>query len=88
MTKTLTFSTDNDFYRLELIFQELQDMLNRENKRTIYYDPFYQEMLEEVIDRMNEFINYEPSDAEINADVISADERHLIAWKQHQEMHG
>ena len=87
MTKSLTFSTDNDHSRLELILDELNEMLKRENKKTMYYDPYYQEMLEEVIDKIDSFINYEPSDAEINADVISADERHSIAWKQHQEMH-
>jgi hypothetical protein len=85
---TLTFSTDNDYTRLELMFRELQEMLKRENKRIHSYDFQYEEVLNDVIDKMDEYINYEPSDAELMGEPpISAAERHSAAWAQHLELH-
>lgn len=85
---TLTFSTDNDYTRLELMFRELQEMLKRENKRMNSNDVDYESTLNDVIDRMDEYINYEPSDAELMGEPpISAAERHSAAWAQHLEAH-
>ena len=85
---TLTFSTDNDYTRLELMFRELQEMLKRENKRMNSNDVDYESTLNDVIDRMDEYINYEPSDAELMGEPpISAAERHSVAWAEHLEAH-
>lgn len=85
---TLTFSTDNDYTRLELMFRELQEMLRRENKRMNSCDVDYESTLNDVIDRMDEYINYEPSDAELMGEPpISAAERHSAAWAEHLEAH-
>lgn len=85
---TLTFSTDNDYQRLELILKELQEMLEREEKRMNSCDFNYEETLREAIDEIDAYVNYEPSDAELTGEPpISADERHSAAWAQHQELH-
>lgn len=85
---TLTFSTDNDYTRLQLIFNELQEMLKRESKRIHSCDPQYEEVLNDVLDKMDEYVNYEPSDAELMGEPpISAAERHSAAWAEHLEAH-
>lgn len=84
---TLTFSTDNDYTRLQLIFNELQEMLKRESKRTISYDVDCESMLSDVIDKMDEYINYEPSDAELMGEPpVTAAEMHSMALAQKLEL--
>lgn len=84
---TLTFSTDNDYTRLELMFRELIEMLKRENLRIHSCDSQYEEVLNDVIDKMDEYINYEPSDAELMGEPpVTAAEMHSMALAQKLEL--
>lgn len=85
---TLSFSTDNDFIRLQLISSELTEMLKREEKRVSARDVQLESLLDDVIDKINQYIDYEPSDEEMGGEPpMSASEIHSAAWKQHQELH-
>lgn len=85
---TLSFSTDNDFIRLQLISSELTEMLKREEKRVSARDVQLELLLDDVIDKINQYIDYEPSDEEMGGEPpMSASEIHSAAWKQHQELH-
>lgn len=85
---TLSFSTDNDFIRLQLISSELSEMLKREGKRVYVRDVQLESLLDDVIDKINQYIDYEPSDEEMGGEPpMSASEIHSAAWKQHQELH-
>ena len=85
---TLSFSTDNDFIRLQLISSELTEMLKREGKRVSVRDVQLESLLDDVIDKINQYIDYEPSDEEMGGEPpMSASEIHSAAWKQHQELH-
>lgn len=95
MKATLTFSSNKDYApvvhdleRLELIRNELKEILNREVKRFDSF-PGMENMLEEVIDKLTEFVDYEPSDEEMgygSEPPITAAEMHSAAWEQKQEL--
>ena len=96
MTKpTLAFLSSSDrpvgdYTRLNLIRHELNAILQREYKcHEMDSSPGLDNMLEEVITIMEEWLDYEPSDAELSPGEppLTADEMHSAAWKEHQEAH-
>ena len=97
MKATLTFNSNKDYApvvyddtRLELIRDELQEMLKREQRvQLINSAPGREEMLEEVINLITEHIDWEPSDEEMGYEYeppITANEMHTAAWAQKQEL--
>lgn len=79
----------NDYKRLNEIRTELQQMLEREHKRHMMdSDSYLVTCLEEVLGALDEYLDYEPSDAELGGEPpITAAEMHATAWRQHQELH-
>lgn len=43
--------------------------------------------LDELIDCLTEFLDWEPSDADMDPTPVTANEMHSAAWKEHQEAH-
>jgi hypothetical protein len=97
MKATLTFSSNKDYAplvyddtRLELIRNELQEILKREQGvHMMYSTPGREEMLEEVINLITEHIDWEPTDDEMGCGSeppITAAEMHSAAWAQKQEL--
>lgn len=98
MKATLTFNSNKDYApvvyddtRLELIRDELQEILKREQRVQMTHSaPGREEMLEEVINLITEHIDWEPSDEEMgygSEPPITAAEMHSAAWAQKQELH-
>lgn len=81
----------SDLVRLEIIMNELQAMLDRDSKRPMSYEHLPcggHEVIEEVIQMIDEYINWEPSDEEIGGEPpLSSKEMLDAAWKQHLEAH-
>lgn len=97
MKATLTFNSNKDYApvvyddtRLELIRDELQEMLKREQRVQVMSSvPGREEMLEEVINLITEHIDWEPSDEEMGYGFeppITTAEMHSAAWAQKQEL--
>lgn len=97
MKATLTFSSNKDYApvvyddtRLELIRDELQEMLKREQRvQMMHSAPGREEMLEEVINLITQHIDWEPSDEEMGYSYeppVTAAEMHTAAWQQKQEL--
>lgn len=96
MKATLTFCSNSDFSkkvpaytRLELIRDELQKICDAEARAHIMdSSPGLEDMLCEVIELMSQWIDYEPSDEEMNPSEppITAAEMHSAAWAQKQEL--
>lgn len=96
MKATLTSFSGNEFnphvydsFKLELIRDELQNILDREMKCPIMdSSPGLEDMLCEVIQIMSDFIDYQPSDEEMNPSEppITMNEMHSAAWAQKQEL--
>ncbi len=81
----------NEYYILNTLLQELQKIVNRENKRHMmdqHLTPSCLALLEEEIIPLieNELdCDYEPD--ELGEPPLTMDEMHTAAWKEHQEMH-
>lgn len=97
MKATLTFSSNKDYAphvyddtRLELIRDELQAILKREQRVQVMHSvPGREEMLEEVIRLITEHIDWEPSDDEMGFSYeppITAVEMQNAAWAEKQEL--
>lgn len=77
-----------DYRRLAEIRTELREMLKREEKRHMMdADHFYEETLEEVIDLMDNYIDYDPTPNEPGEPPMTMSEMHDAAWREHQEAH-
>jgi hypothetical protein len=78
-----------DYRRLPQICNELQEMLVRECGRHMMDSDYnYQAALEQAIDAINGYLEYEPSDEEMGGEPpMTASEMHSAAWQQHREMH-
>jgi hypothetical protein len=95
MKATLIFSSNKDYApvvhdeeRIELIRNELQEIQDRELKRLSSL-PGLDNILEEVIHALTEFIDYVPSDEEMgygSEPPVTAAEMHSAAWAQKQEL--
>jgi hypothetical protein len=88
MIKCVPGSLLDDIQKMREIQRELYAMLQREEKRHIMdSDPQFDQMLNEVIDLIDNYIDYDPTPNEPGEPPMTADEMHSAAWKQHQEMH-
>lgn len=90
MAKSIVISQlMQDYRRLPQIRNELQEMLDRDLKRHMMdADHFYQAALEEAIDAIDKYLEYEPGDEEMGGEPpMTASEMHSAAWEQHREMH-
>jgi hypothetical protein len=77
-----------DYRRLPLIRKELEEMLERETKRHMMdSDHYYQTALENAIDALNEYLEYDPSCESGGEPPMTMDEIHTAAWKEHLEAH-
>ena len=94
MPNTLQFNSVSpypvsDNQRLVLIKKELEAMHKREVHRHLMDQSHgFEDLLCNLIDTIDEYLNYEPSDDEICGEPpMSAAEIHHVAWVQHQELH-
>jgi len=88
MIKCVLGSYLNDIQKMREIQRELYAMLQREEKRHIMdSDPQFEQMLNEVIDLIDNYMDYDPTPNEPGEPSMTADEMHSAAWKQHQELH-
>jgi hypothetical protein len=77
----------NNYSRLDLIRRELRSIIAREGADP-YADPRLENMLEEVLDLMDSYLDWEPSDEDILGEPpMTADEMHSAAWAEHQAAH-
>ena len=77
-----------DLKRVQEICKELEALLQREEKRHMMdSDPAFQSMLEEVIEAINEYVDYDPTPNEPGEPPMTAVEMHSGAWQQHQQFH-
>lgn len=80
-----------DLTRLNLIYKELQKIYERQLRAHIMdSDQYLESALSEVLTTLDEYLNYEPSDAEMGYDgepPLSADERWKAAHEQHRQLH-
>lgn len=80
-----------DCIRFNLIQKELEAMWVRQEKLPIdLADHAFSSVLCEILDKMEEYLNYEPTDAELGLDgepPLSASERWTEAHRQHRELH-
>ncbi len=77
---------------LEAMNKDLQLMLKREDKRDMQDEqlfPEHREMIEEIIERLEEIIYWEPTDADLNNAYLghTSNERYENAWNQHRLLH-
>ena len=93
MTHSLAFHSTTKFnpsdtIKLELIRGELYKMREREEKRHLMDSaPGLDTCLNDLIERLTDYLDWEPSDPDLDTAPITADEMHSAAWKEHQEAH-
>jgi hypothetical protein len=94
MTPTYRQPNLNEYHKLTDILEELQAIVQRENKRHLMDMHLNMSMLslleDEIIPLLKNELEWEPSDADLGNDgepPMTADEMHTAAWHQHQEMH-
>jgi hypothetical protein len=84
-------TTKNEYRTLSNILTELQQIVNRENKRHMMDQHLTLSCLalleEEIIPMLENELDcdYEPD--ELGEPPLTMDEMHTAAWKEHQEMH-
>ncbi len=78
-----------DCIRFSLIKEELNAMLQRQEKLPIDVgDHYFINLLENILEQIEEYENYEPSDEEILGEPpISAHERWTAAHAEHIKLH-
>ena len=77
----------NNYSKLDLIRRELRSIIASEGADP-YADPSLENMLEEVLDLMDGYLDWEPSDEDILGEPpMTADEMHSAAWAEHQLAH-
>lgn len=78
-----------DCIKFDLMHKELKDMYVRQEKLPIdLQDYMFTNLLINILDQIEEYENYEPSDAEITSEPpLSANERWSAAHRQHMELH-
>jgi hypothetical protein len=77
----------NNHSKLDLIRRELRSIIASEGADP-YADPALENMLEEVLDLMDGYLDWEPSDEDILGEPpMTADEMHTAAWAEHQLAH-
>jgi len=73
--------------KLDLIRRELRTILASEGVDP-YGDYRLEDMLEEVLGLMDDYLDWEPSDADLTGEPpMTMTEMHAGAWKQHLAMH-
>lgn len=84
----------NEYYKLADVLEELKAISQRENKRHMMDQHLTPSMLalveDEIIPMLENEMDYEPSDEELGyggEPPMTADEMHIAAWRQHQELH-
>lgn len=82
--------TKDEYHQLKLFVQQLNEMLEREEKRPLMYehlDGHTKNVIYEVIDMLEEAIDYDPTPSEPGEPPITAAEMHAASWREHQEAH-
>lgn len=81
----------SDITRVNLIYKELQQIYARQLKlHEMDSDQYLEAALSEVLTTLDEYLNYEPSDAELgygSEPPLSADERWNAAHQEHRALH-
>ena len=88
---TTTPTRYNELQILNRILKELQEIIDRENKRPMSYEHLSyqcQDLICEFIGAVEADLDWDPTDY-INSDEppMTMDEMHSAAWKEHQEAH-
>jgi hypothetical protein len=77
----------NNESKVDLIRRELRSIIASEGADP-YADPRLENMLEEVLDLMDSYLDWEPSDEDLLGEPpMTADEMHSAAWAEHQLAH-
>jgi hypothetical protein len=89
MTTTPTFQ--NDLQALTRILKDLQGIIDRENKRPLFYEHLSfkcHDLICEFIAEIEADLDYDPTD-DINSGEppMTMQEMHSAAWQQHLEAH-
>lgn len=82
--------TKCEFHQLTLIVQQLQAVIDREDKRHMMDQQLpchTYNAIEEAIAILEAEIDYDPTPNEPGEPPMTADEMHTVAWQQHQELH-
>lgn len=81
----------NEYKHLERILKELNEIVQRENKRHQMDADLTPSMLalleDEIIPMLENELDYDPTDDMGGEPPITAAEMHHAAWVQHQELH-
>jgi len=73
--------------KLDLIRKELRTILASESA-DFYGDPGLENMLEEVLGLMGDYLDWEPSDEDLTGEPpITMAEMHTAAWQEHLAAH-
>ena len=94
MSNQIKFLSTNPPYRvgdeekLNLIKDELLKIIAHQYKlHMVDTTPGLSECVEEAYEILTRYLDYDPSDADMNPTPVTAAEMHVAAWKQHIEMH-
>lgn len=78
----------SDESRLNLIRKELLKIVEHQNKlHLLATTPGLSECAEEAYELLTKYLDYGPSDDDMDPTPVTAAEMHTAAWKQHIEMH-
>jgi hypothetical protein len=80
----------NEYMYLEEVRAILKNVLAREAKRHMmdeHLDTHTSGVVSEIVDMLEEVLDYDPTPNEPSEPPITADEMHSAAWKEHQAMH-
>ena len=77
-----------DEEKLNLIKDELLKIIAHQYKlHMVDTTPGLSECAEEAYEILTRYLDYDPSDADMDPTPVTAAEMHVAAWKQHIEMH-
>jgi hypothetical protein len=93
MQASLQFNSVNsypvgDITRLMLIRKELGEMDSRQGRLDIMDSCMHlEECITDLIDRLDEYLNYDPTPDYSGEPPLTSAEMHSAAWEQHRAMH-
>lgn len=77
-----------DGTRLMLIRKELGDMIKRQGKlHQMDSDIYLEECITDLVDRLDEYLDYDPTPDYSGEPPLTSAEMHSAAWEQHRAMH-
>jgi hypothetical protein len=78
----------DDHTRLHLIRKELEAMsIRQERLHMMDSDPYFADCIDEVVERIKEYEDYDPTPDYAGEPPITMAEMHAGAWREHQLFH-